>query len=70
MLRGLQRYRCCGCGRTFNALTGTPLARLRHRERWLPGLDGMLEGKSVLTADQLLRAALDVRPLSNGDSAK
>ena len=28
---GLQRYRCRGCGRTFNALTATPLARLRHR---------------------------------------
>ncbi|RYE68998.1 MAG: IS1 family transposase, partial [Oxalobacteraceae bacterium] len=25
----LQRYRCCSCGRTFNDLTGTPLARLR-----------------------------------------
>ena len=23
---GLQRYRCLACGRTFNALTGTPLA--------------------------------------------
>ncbi|PHV30618.1 IS1595 family transposase, partial [Janthinobacterium sp. BJB312] len=28
---GLQRYRCVPCGRTFNALTGTPLARLRHK---------------------------------------
>lgn len=32
---GLQRYKCRVCGRTFNALTGTPLARLRHREKWL-----------------------------------
>jgi len=31
----LQRYKCMDCGRTFNALTGTPLARLRHRSRWL-----------------------------------
>ena len=31
---GLPRYRCRACGRTCNALTGTPLARLRHRERW------------------------------------
>jgi transposase-like protein len=23
MEHGLQRYRCVGCGRTFNALTGT-----------------------------------------------
>ncbi len=28
MEHGLQRYRCVGCGRTFNSLTGTPLARL------------------------------------------
>ena len=32
---GLQRYRCVPCGRTFNALTGTPLARLRHKTLWL-----------------------------------
>jgi len=36
---GLQRYRCLGCRRTYNALTGTPLARLRKRERWLPYCD-------------------------------
>ena len=28
---GLQRYKCRGCGKTFNALTATPLARLRQR---------------------------------------
>ncbi|MFP5394426.1 MAG: IS1595 family transposase, partial [Gammaproteobacteria bacterium] len=32
---GLQRYRCRGCRRTFNALTGTPLARLRKKFLWL-----------------------------------
>ena len=26
---GVQRYRCAACRRSFNALTGTPLARLR-----------------------------------------
>ena len=29
---GLQRFRCLGCRRTYNALTGTPLARLRRKE--------------------------------------
>lgn len=52
--RGLQRYRCCACKRTFSALTGTPLARLRHREHWLSYLEGMLEGKSVRTAADAL----------------
>jgi transposase-like protein len=32
---GMQRYRCKQCSRTFNALTGTPLARLRLKTRWL-----------------------------------
>lgn len=31
---GLARYRCRACGRTCNALTGTPLARLHQRECW------------------------------------
>ena len=31
----LQRYRCCACGRTFNDLTGTPLALLRLKAKWL-----------------------------------
>jgi hypothetical protein len=43
----LQRYRCRLCFRTFNALSGTPLARLRHKSRWLDYLDGMLDSRSV-----------------------
>ena len=31
---GLKRFRCRDCKRTFNALTGTPLARLRKKEKW------------------------------------
>ena len=31
---GLRRFHCAGCGKTFNALTGTPLAHLHHKERW------------------------------------
>lgn len=30
----LPRYRCGACGRTFHALTGTLLSRLRHRDHW------------------------------------
>lgn len=39
---GLQRYKCTGCGRTFNALTKTPLARMRKKELWLSYMDCML----------------------------
>ena len=38
MSAGLQRYLCLGCRKSFNALTGTPLAHLRLREKWLPYL--------------------------------
>jgi transposase-like protein len=50
---GLQRYRCVDCARTFNALTGTPLARLRLRRKWLPYLDCMLESGTVRRAAAL-----------------
>ncbi|PJJ22179.1 transposase-like protein [Janthinobacterium sp. 67] len=47
---GLQRYRCVPCGRTFNALTGTPLARLRHKALWLDYADCLLASDSVRKA--------------------
>ncbi len=47
---GLQRYRCRACGRTYNDLSGTPLARLRMREKWLDYLGTVLDSKSVRAA--------------------
>jgi len=47
---GLQRYKCRGCGVTFNALTGTPLARLRHRDKWLLQAQALDQGLSVRKA--------------------
>ena len=47
---GLQRYRCRACSRTFNDLSGTPLARLRLREKWLDYLSTVLDSKSVRAA--------------------
>jgi transposase-like protein len=44
---GLQRYRCTGCQKTFNSLTGTPLARLRHKSKWLDYLDCVLNSTTV-----------------------
>ncbi len=32
---GLRRFQCGKCGKTFNALSGTPLAHLHHKERWV-----------------------------------
>ena len=55
---GLQRYKCRGCGISFNALTGTPLARLRQRSKWIAQTKAMDEGLSVRKA----AARMDVHP--------
>ena len=47
---GLPRFLCRGCRRTFGPLTKTPLARLRHKDRWLFYMEGMSEGESVRKA--------------------
>ncbi len=44
---GLQRYRCNSCHKTYNALTGTPLARLRHKEVWMDFAQDMIDSKTV-----------------------
>ena len=43
----LQRYRCRQCNRTFNALTGTPLARLRYKDKWFEYEQTMIQGLSI-----------------------
>lgn len=47
---GLPRYHCSACGKTFNALTGTPLAHLRHRECWMKYALSMIAGETVRAA--------------------
>ena len=47
---GLPRYRCNGCRRSFNGLTGTPLARLRKKDRWAAQAEAMLAGESLAKA--------------------
>jgi len=50
---GLQRFRCADCARSFNSLTGTPLARLRKKESWLDMATSLKEGISIQkTADR------------------
>jgi len=44
---GLQRFRCRDCGKCFNALTGTPLARLRRKECWLVYSQALIEGLTI-----------------------
>jgi transposase-like protein len=44
---GVPRSRCRACGHTFNALTKTPLARLRYKKRWLTYVGTMVERRSI-----------------------
>jgi len=46
---GLQRYRCRNpdCYKTFNALTGTPLAKLQHRDKWFDYLRCMRDSLTL-----------------------
>ena len=50
---GLLRFRCKSCGRTFNALTKTPMAHLRKKEKWLDHARAMIEGKSLAKTAKL-----------------
>lgn len=53
---GLKRRRCLDCRRTFNPLTGTALARLRKKERWLSfgaALTGSLPVRKAAMACQV-----------------
>ncbi len=47
---GLQRFLCMSCKKSFNALTGTPLARLHNKEQWLNFARTLTESLSVRAA--------------------
>jgi len=46
----LQRYRCKSCKKTFNSLTGTPLAHLQRKGHWLDYAQCLKEGLSIRKA--------------------
>jgi transposase-like protein len=56
--KGLQRYRCSACRATFNALTDTPLAGLRHKPKSIDYAKQLLEGTSIRNS----AAAVGIRP--------
>ncbi len=45
--RGLRRYYCKGCRRTFNALTGTPLSGLGLKKKWLAFSEALADGDTI-----------------------
>jgi transposase-like protein len=55
----LTRYMCHACGRTFTALTGTPLERLRRRDAWLAYGQALADGISLRKAAKRCGIVLD-----------
>lgn len=55
---GLQRYRCRGCGKTFCALTGTTLAGLHQRGKWLDHVAALREGLILREVAERLHIAV------------
>ena len=51
--RGIQRYRCKGCKKTFRAATSTPFARLRHKDKWETYHQCMEEGLTLQKASEV-----------------
>jgi transposase-like protein len=47
---GKPRYRCTTCRKTFNPLTGTPLAGLHYKERWADQAQALIAGETVSKA--------------------
>ena len=50
--RGLRRYSCKRCGKTFHALSGTALSGLHHKQRWLALGPSLVERESVRESAQ------------------
>lgn len=56
---GLKRYRCKDCAKTFNALTGTPLAQLHRRDAWFAYAQALADGLSLRKAATRCGVSLD-----------
>jgi transposase-like protein len=55
---GLPRYRCKDCRRSFNGLTGTPLAHLRKKDRWADQAQALMTGESLAEAAKRCNVAI------------
>jgi len=47
---GKPRYRCVNCRKTFNPLTGTPLAGLHYPDRWQDQARALIGGETIAKA--------------------
>lgn len=58
--KGLQRYRCKGCKKTFCSLTKTPLYRMRKENKWLAYVSMMWEGVALRKISKVLNISLRI----------
>ncbi len=72
----LQRYRCKSCKKTFNSLTGTPLARLKRKGHWLDYTECLSKSLTIRAAAEICGISIDTsfrwrhRFLSNAKKIK
>jgi len=52
--RSRQRYKCKDCGKTFNDITGSPLAGTRYPRKWMRFFELMVEGLSLSKIAKIL----------------
>lgn len=57
--RGLQRWLCRDCNRTYNATTGSPLSHLRHKEKFALYAECMAGGMTLRVAAKTVGICLD-----------
>lgn len=56
---GHQRYLCKACGKTFQALTGTPVLGLGDREKWLAHAECMSQGMTIRATAKAVGLTVD-----------
>ena len=58
--RGLRRYRCKECRKTFNAATGTPLSGLHRKDKWLAFGACLADGLTVRASAERCGLAVNI----------
>ncbi len=56
--KGIQRYKCKSCSKTFCSLTETPLYRMRKEDKWLEYISMMWEGVALRKIAKVLNINL------------
>lgn len=58
LVRGIQRYRCKGCSRTFGAATNTPLSHLHSKEQFFQHGECLKNGWTIRRTAQEMKVAV------------